>query len=184
MSVSTRTRFEIFKRDGFTCQYCGNKPPAVILHADHILAVSLGGETVPENLITSCAKCNLGKSNVPLGRVVQPIKQRLQEEKERSEQVALYNQWLREIREERNTNFETVSDALILATGSDPEKMVVANRWAASVKTLLKRLPAEVMVDAVDTANDKFSFKEQPVRAFRYFCGICWRTISRNDGIE
>lgn len=37
-NVSKRTRFEIFKRDGFACQYCGAHPPSVLLHVDHILA--------------------------------------------------------------------------------------------------------------------------------------------------
>lgn len=30
--ISKRLRFEVFKRDGFVCQYCGNHPPAVVLH--------------------------------------------------------------------------------------------------------------------------------------------------------
>lgn len=32
--ISTRTRLDIFKRDQFTCQYCGAHPPAVILHVE------------------------------------------------------------------------------------------------------------------------------------------------------
>jgi hypothetical protein len=61
MSLSTRIRFEILKRDGFTCQYCGRKPPEVQLHVDHIKPQWEGGTDDPENLITSCADCNLGK---------------------------------------------------------------------------------------------------------------------------
>ena len=62
--ISTRTRFEVFKRDGFTCQYCGGKPPAAILHIDHITPVSAGGTNDLANLVTSCKDCNLGKSDV------------------------------------------------------------------------------------------------------------------------
>jgi len=44
MAVSTRTRFEIFKRDSFRCQYCGKSAPDVILHIDHIEPASKGGK--------------------------------------------------------------------------------------------------------------------------------------------
>jgi 5-methylcytosine-specific restriction endonuclease McrA len=37
LAVSVRTRFEVFKRDDFTCQYCGRKSPDVVLEADHIV---------------------------------------------------------------------------------------------------------------------------------------------------
>lgn len=40
-ALSNRTRFEVFKRDKFTCQYCGAKAPDVVLQCDHIVAVAL-----------------------------------------------------------------------------------------------------------------------------------------------
>lgn len=64
---SHRLRFLVMKRDRFTCQSCGRSPaihPGVVLHADHILAWDLGGETVLDNLQTLCETCNLGKSNL------------------------------------------------------------------------------------------------------------------------
>ena len=54
-------RFSIFDRDGFTCQYCGKSPPEVMLHVDHIQPKSKGGSDEPDNLITSCSVCNIGK---------------------------------------------------------------------------------------------------------------------------
>lgn len=64
--VCQKTRFEVFKRDGFTCQYCGRKSPEVILEADHIVPASKGGKEEMGNLITSCRDCNRGKSNIRL----------------------------------------------------------------------------------------------------------------------
>ena len=64
---SLRLRFRVMKRDNFSCQACGDSPalqPGLTLHVDHIVAWSLGGETVDENLRTLCERCNLGKSNV------------------------------------------------------------------------------------------------------------------------
>lgn len=61
-SLTKGKRFEIFKRDGFTCQYCGRKPPEVVLHVDHVMPVAEGGDNDEMNLVTACSDCNLGKS--------------------------------------------------------------------------------------------------------------------------
>lgn len=45
-SISKKLRFEVFKRDKFTCQYCGRKAPDVVLQIDHISPVSKGGKNV------------------------------------------------------------------------------------------------------------------------------------------
>lgn len=55
-------RYDIMKRDGFHCVLCGRgAEDGVKLHVDHIIPVSKGGKTVPENLRTLCENCNLGK---------------------------------------------------------------------------------------------------------------------------
>jgi hypothetical protein len=68
-TLSKRIRFEVFKRDGFTCQYCGRRPPDVTLHCDHVDPVVNGGENDMVNLVTSCSDCNLGKGPRLLGDV-------------------------------------------------------------------------------------------------------------------
>lgn len=65
--INLRYRFKVLQRDNFKCQYCGASPAtdhSVILHVDHILPWSKGGETVLDNLQTLCSKCNLGKSDL------------------------------------------------------------------------------------------------------------------------
>jgi len=63
-----KLRFEVFKRDNFTCQYCGRnvKEDKIKLHCDHIHPKSKGGLFVANNLITSCEECNLGKRDIIL----------------------------------------------------------------------------------------------------------------------
>ncbi len=70
MSIGKSKRFEIFKRDEFTCQYCGNRPPDVVLEVDHIHPVSKGGTSEAPNLTTSCFDCNRGKRDKVLSEVV------------------------------------------------------------------------------------------------------------------
>ncbi len=62
-------RFRILKRDGFSCLYCGSKPPDVRLHVDHLRPMASGGKDMPWNLITSCLPCNLGKWAHPVSSV-------------------------------------------------------------------------------------------------------------------
>jgi len=60
-TISKSLRFDTFKRDAFTCQYCGQRPPDVVLELDHIHPVSKGGDNDEMNLVTSCFDCNRGK---------------------------------------------------------------------------------------------------------------------------
>lgn len=94
-SISKRVRFEVFKRDCFACQYCGRKAPDVLLHIDHIIPVSEGGKNDLLNLVTSCAECNLGKSNRVLSdkSVVERKRQQLADLQQRREQLEMMFEW-------------------------------------------------------------------------------------------
>ncbi len=62
--MSDGLRYDILNRDSFRCQICGSTAKdGVKLHVDHIIPVSKGGHTTPENLRTLCDRCNLGKSD-------------------------------------------------------------------------------------------------------------------------
>ncbi len=52
------TRYHVFLRDGFTCQYCLAVLPPARLTFDHVLPRSLGGGTCWENVVTACGSCN------------------------------------------------------------------------------------------------------------------------------
>lgn len=52
----------IFKRDGYTCQYCGRNG-GERMTIDHIIPKSLGGRTVWDNVVSACRTCNLKKGN-------------------------------------------------------------------------------------------------------------------------
>lgn len=52
------TRFNLFLRDEFTCQYCGAKDA---LTFDHVVPRASGGRTTWDNVVASCGPCNLSK---------------------------------------------------------------------------------------------------------------------------
>lgn len=64
MAVSKRLRFEILRRDGFRCYYCGTRSNETAdgLTVDHVTPTALGGSDLPDNLVAACSDCNAGKS--------------------------------------------------------------------------------------------------------------------------
>ena len=81
------TRFNVFLRDRFTCQYCGDRFPTQELTFDHVIPRSKGGKTTWDNVVAACARCNLVKGDrtpraaamMPLVRPLQPTTYQLQE---------------------------------------------------------------------------------------------------------
>ena len=78
------TRFNVFLRDKFSCQYCGARDD---LTFDHVVPRSRGGKTVWTNVVTACGSCNLLKGNrlpkqsgmFPKQKPIQPTSYMLQE---------------------------------------------------------------------------------------------------------
>ena len=88
-------RFDVFKRDKFTCQYCGVKAPEAILHVDHITPVAAGGTNDVMNLITACYDCNLGKGAKQLAdnSVAEKRRKQADELQDRRELIEMMNEW-------------------------------------------------------------------------------------------
>lgn len=170
-AISTRTRFEVFKRDLFTCQYCGAHPPSSILHVDHINAVARGGKNDPDNLVTACADCNLGKAAVPLSAIPQSLSEKSREVAEREAQLRGYNEILQAKRDRLEGECWEVAEYLF--PGS--KKAGVRRDHFASIKRFVDRLGYHEVLNAAEVAIER---KRYPGKwAFLYFCGICWNGI-------
>jgi 5-methylcytosine-specific restriction endonuclease McrA len=57
------SRGNVYRRDGFTCQYCGARPAHGKLTFDHVVPRSRGGLTEWTNIVTACVGCNTRKAN-------------------------------------------------------------------------------------------------------------------------
>ena len=81
------TRFNVFLRDRFACQYCGFDFPSEDLTFDHVIPRSKGGHTTWENVVAACQECNLQKGDrlprecgiIPLREPEQPTTYQLQD---------------------------------------------------------------------------------------------------------
>ncbi|RBI73540.1 HNH endonuclease [Roseovarius sp. TE539] len=65
------TRFNLFLRDEFSCQYCGSKGD---LTFDHVVPRAAGGVTSWENVVAACSRCNLRKGAKSLRRAAMSLR--------------------------------------------------------------------------------------------------------------
>jgi 5-methylcytosine-specific restriction endonuclease McrA len=94
------TRFNLFLRDEFTCQYCGTGGRDMTF--DHVVPRSQGGRTTWDNIVTACAPCNLRKGGrtprqsgmLLMSRPVQPTAWQLQAHGRRFPPHFLHESWL------------------------------------------------------------------------------------------
>lgn len=168
-SVSKKRRFEVFKRDAFTCSYCGQKPPAVVLECDHIVPVARGGSDAMENLATSCFDCNRGKRDSSLGAIPESVQVRAALLAEREEQERAFAKLLRSAQRRREAQIDDIEEILL---GS--ENRVFSDRFRLSVKQFLEQLPQDRVVFAAERAFQKIRGVDDRLK---YFCGICWKLI-------
>lgn len=176
-ALSLKTRFEVFKRDCFTCGYCGQKPPNIILEVDHMLAVKNGGTNDFDNLITSCFDCNRGKSARSLDNTVNgdKVENLLPLMKERELQYREYRNFLLQIDLRLNdevTGIENVFQRYF------PDR-IFTEKFKSSVKRFVKELGLIDTIAAMEIAGGRMSKSGD---CLDYFCGICWKKIKSKNG--
>ena len=132
-SISKRIRFDVFKRDNFTCQYCGKQAPNIILEVDHIKPVSKGGNNGMLNLITSCFDCNRGKSNKELKDNQSLSKELKQLEllSERKKQIEMMFKWKNELLKQDEMIISKINDYIYELSGSylNENGLGYAKKW-------------------------------------------------------
>lgn len=168
-ALSKRVRFEIFKRDGFKCMYCGAHPPEAMLHVDHVIALAAGGRDDEDNLITACEACNLGKGARDLNVAPQTLAQKAAEVAEREEQLRGYQEILDARRQRLDDEAWRVLDML------HPRADSVPRDHFNSVRRFVEKLGVHVVLDAADVALSAGRVSNRNV--FRYFCGVCWNRV-------
>lgn len=167
-AIPKRVRFEVLKRDKFTCQYCGAQAPEVVLNVDHITPVSKGGTNDISNLITSCFDCNSGKSDIELSDDTAIMKQKAQLDmlQERREQLEMMREWQLELTDETLTEASIVNDIIKKISG-----MSLTEVGKKSVNKLIKKFGFDTVCDSVRIA---FNTYNSPETALAKVGGICW----------
>ena len=179
MSIGKTKRFEIFKRDSFTCRYCGRRPPEVVLEVDHIEPVAKGGTDEDLNLITSCFDCNRGKRD-----------RRLSDAHPRPDADLAYLEVQQEVAEaKRYLQASKIREELQHAVVDRLEEVWTRSfRWARSPAQeqwlfWAKQFSAEEIEYAIQrsVAFQKKNSARTP-QLVKYISGILWKRKAEADG--
>ena len=175
MSVSKRLRYEVFRRDNFTCRYCGAKAPDAQLRPDHVVPVALGGSDDPSNLVTACQDCNGGKtSTTPDAPVVADV----------SADALRWSRAMAEAADRMRAEFAQRQDIYAQfeewwsgwTYGFYKKPIPRPDDWRNSIDGFLAAgLPMDVLKWCVDKAG---ASKATPESTWRYMCGIAWKKIT------
>lgn len=175
MAVTKRTRYEVLRRDNYTCRYCGASAPDVVLQVDHVIHQALGGADDPSNLVAACRDCNAGKSSATPDQelVAQVNAQAVAMSKalrdnlaERGREVAENQSWCDNVAEWWNGRCDEL----------DLRYAWMEDDWRPTmVKWRAMGVPANIITNAIDTALANERVPQG--RRYRYMCGIVWTTI-------
>ena len=172
--ASKKVRFDVFKRDGFTCQYCGRTPPSVVLELDHMHPASKGGADRVDNYITACFDCNRGKGSDTLSNAPSAVADKLALLKEKRLQLQAFNQLIEEQEAEDNEGIAEVNEVF---SDNFPGLSPTERFSQVTIKRFLGLLPRIKVKEAMALAC---SIKPDDAdKALAYFCGICWNWVKR-----
>lgn len=182
-TLSKKLRFEVFKRDRFTCQYCGRMAPDVVLEVDHINPVAEGGSDDILNLITSCRDCNRGKGKVPITEndALKKQQNQLLALADRKEQIEMMATWRKELSDIEDCEIDIVSDTISM-WAYDREEWSLSPTGRNKIRLLLKRFTLEEIISAVEISYARYYEGTDYTwnTAFNKIGGICYNR--RNKG--
>lgn len=165
-TIGDRLRFEVFKRDMFTCQYCGKKAPDVVLNIDHIKPVADGGNNGIMNLVTSCRDCNSGKSDVALndGSAVAVARVQAEAMQERRGQIKMLADWHVEM-----ASMKPEIEAITRIINAHKNTLTITETGEKIIRRIVKQHGLSVVMEATARAFAQYSQD----RAFDMIEKIC-----------
>ena len=176
-NIPKKTRFEVFKRDSFTCQYCGKTAPDVILELDHLKPVAKGGGNELLNLVTACQECNRGKGARELSddSVLKRQHAQLADINERRQQMEMMLDWQRELNLLTEKQVDAINDII-----QEAYNMSLNAQGRAGIKNLFTRFGFMEVYESTKIALSKY---EDANYALSKIGGVCYnRRRARLDG--
>ncbi len=151
--IGPKIRFEVFKRDNFKCQYCGNSAPDVILHVDHIIPVAEKGSNDLTNLITSCKQCNLGKGARMLddNTVVEKQRKQMEELNERRQQLKMIVKWREELNKLEDEKVGYIEKRIYQLCG-----YTLSEHGNGIIKKVIKKYDYTLILDSIEKSAAQY----------------------------
>ncbi len=183
MTLTKRIRYEVLRRDNFTCRYCGAKAPDVALTVDHVVPVALGGSDDPSNLVTACGPCNSGKTSTqPDAPLVADVgKDALRwaaamtqaaeiERRSRAEDDEFFNEFF-------NAFIDMICETIRMPGYAVPDVVPEDGEdWRRTIRRFQRLgLDLDDLTFSFRKASSNARLSEEHV--WRYFCGVTWRLL-------
>jgi hypothetical protein len=178
--IAKRVRYEVMRRDGHRCRYCGAAAPEATLTLDHVVPHVIGGGDEPSNLVTSCVDCNAGKaSSAPDAPLVADV----------ADKAFRYARALQIVAEERRAVHRAASGLLDQFDavwtnwfyGSDKPRFYRDPDWDVSISRFYEAgLDLEDLTGFVRVAMLAKTVRSADHR-WKYFCGCCWTEIKERQ---
>lgn len=167
MALSKRVRYEVLRRDGNACRYCGAKAPDAVLGVDHVVPVALGGSDDPTNLVAACVDCNAGKtSSTPDAALVAEV------QADALRWAAAMKQAADEVRQKAEDRAELYGHIELI--WMFPRKLPPG--WRTSVDAFLEAgLDPETILEMCRVAKSARGVDNR----WGYFCGCCWKRVTQ-----
>lgn len=184
-AIGKRMRFEVLKRDSFTCQYCGKQPPDIVLHIDHITPVSKGGKNTILNLITSCADCNSGKSDIELSddSAIKKQQKQMLDLAEKKSQIQMMIKW----RESLLNADELLTESAVELINRYLCDWRLNDNGVSTVRKAIKKKGYQAVIDAIEkcycNSNGNNDFKDKYSKALDFAGSNPKPTLSYAKGI-
>ena len=178
MTVSKRTRFEVLRRDDYTCRYCrSNENPITI---DHVLPVTLGGTDTPDNLVAACRDCNSGKSSgAPDASMVAGVEEDALRWSRAMEAAANLAHADRETRRMRGEWFRYEWDSW--KKGPEPGRICdLPPDWEDAIS---RQFDAGLDIEDIEYAVNITMAKTWVTEEFRYFMGVCRMLVTNRIAV-
>jgi len=178
-SIPKKARFEVFKRDNFTCQYCGRSAPEIVLEIDHVKPVKEGGSNDIMNLVTSCRECNSGKGARELDddSVIMKQKKQLEELNERREQLEMIIEWREELSNLADVSLNAAIRAFEKHTYPDTLNQVAKDK----LRRLLRQYGLSEVIESIEISTTHYLKRDNQGNitewafnnSFEKIAGIC-----------
>jgi hypothetical protein len=174
--ISEKVRFEVFKRDNFTCKYCGKTSGVnTILQVDHIIPVFEGGTNEIINLATSCFECNIGKGKRKLDVGQHPAildeisiqKKKLSLKREQEKQLREYYKLL-------NKNDSNPIDSFLNSVLNEELNYTLTAIGMKSFHRIYDKLSLEDLRDAIQIILERNKVFNSVEDKHKYLCGILY----------
>jgi hypothetical protein len=177
--IGKKMRFEVFKRDRFTCQYCGKSAPDVVLHVDHIDPVNNGGKNEIVNLVTSCEGCNLGKGKRLLDdrKAVEIQREQLAAIEERREQLKMMLDWRVECAGFEAEQVDAVNTIIQMRFSR-----ILSPQGRLGVSALIKKFGMSLVLDSTQAACYYYKDADTAIGKIGGIC-VCKKRDAENPGM-